>query len=186
MIPIRRLLTVVATSLFVNNLSFDAFPEVREKADRHNMVLLYLRKEMMAAIGDAVLQDASVQPYAMRSKLVDAYCEKCAEEEALLQRRKGRIRAESKGMPITIAKRPVEDTSDAGVEGASQGAVVAFLKPAPVTPVGRETKRRLRTLSAMSIAGFGEVGAFMTRHPPKKKTGKRGPYRHQSQYFQAS
>ena len=106
----------------MRRLIADVFLEVLEKADRHNMVLIFSRKtggelagqkckcfledfvtkehavEMMVAIGDALSQDPSIQPYAMHSKLVDAYWEKYSEAESLLQRRKDlMICDESKG-----------------------------------------------------------------------------------------
>ena len=73
--------------------------------------------EMMASIGDVLLQDASIQQYVMRSELVNAYWNKYPEAEALLPRRKDRIRAETKalGGTRTVAKRPVDDISSRGL-----------------------------------------------------------------------
>ena len=74
------------------------------------------------------------------------------EAEELLQRRKDRIRAETKalGGARTVAKRPVYDISEGGTEHVLEVAVVEPLSPAPTTPVRREPKRRLPTLSAVT------------------------------------
>ena len=61
----------------------------------------------------------------------------------------------------TVAKRPVDDISEGGTEHVSEVAVVGPLSPGPTTLVRRELKRRLPTLSAISMPGFDEVGALM-------------------------
>ena len=57
-------------------------------------------------------------------------------------------------------KRPVDDISEDGTENVSEVAVVGPLSPAPTALVRREPKRRLPTLSAISMAGFDDVGVF--------------------------
>ena len=70
-----------------------------------------------------MLQDASTQPYVMRNELVNACWKKCPEEKALLQRRKDKIRAETKalGGTRTVTKRSVDDISEGGAEKMSRG-----------------------------------------------------------------
>ena len=123
-------------------------------------------EEMMATIGDALSQDASVQPYALRGDSPDEYREEHPEAEVLLQRRKNMVRAESKGSggtQRTVAKRPAERISEVEVEDVSEVAVVSPSPPA--TPVRCAPKRRLTMLSTISMAGFDEVGAPTALHP---------------------
>ena len=95
----------------------------------------------------------------MRSKLVNAYWNTYSEAEALLQRCNDKIRTETKalGGSRTVVKRPVDDISECGTENVSEFAVFEPLSPAPTTPLRHEPKRRLPTLSAISMAVFDEV-----------------------------
>ena len=119
-------------------------------------------RRWMTSIGDALMQDASTQPYVMRGELVNACWKKYSEAEALLQLRKDRISAETKavGGTRTVAKRPVDVISELGTGNVSEVAVVEPLSPVPTTIVRREPER-LPTLSAISMADFDEVGALM-------------------------